>query len=204
MIQTITYNNPISNTEESLIIDLDSIYMDWAKWGIDRYLLENKDLYQILDDYLNDLDCSREFKCGRPMMTTYTQYKITIAEFLKILNKIPGYSIYNEYIDKLINLHINNILFEFNNPIVKKKPTQSKKQKAIPNKWIKAETDDLFTGEKRYIYENLKTGEIITSGNPDLLDSLNAPKKRAKKEKQQENTIISTEGLIFNFKKIKL
>ena len=79
-----------------------------------------------------------------------------------------------------------------------------KKQKAIPNKWIKAETDDLFTGEKRYIYENLKTGEIITSGNPDLLETLNAPKKRIKKEKQIENTIISTQGLIFNFNKKKL
>lgn len=203
MIQTITYNNPITNNEESLIIDLDLIYMDWAKWQIDIGLLQNKDLYAILDDYLKDLDCTRIFKSGRPMMINYTQYKIIIAEFFKILYKIPGYSIYNEYIDKLINRHIENILFEFNNPIVKKKPTQSKKQKSKPNKWIKAETNDLFTGEKRYIYENLKTGEIITSANPNLLEELNVKKEKIKKVKQPEIRIVSSEGLIFNFNKKK-
>lgn len=198
MIQTITYNNPITNTEESLVIDIDSLYIDWAKWQCDQYLLNNKDLYDILNDFLNDLDCTREYKCGRPMMTTYSQYKIVIAEFFKILYKIPGYSIYNEYVDKLINRHIENILFEFNNPIPKKKPTQSKKQKSKPNKWIKAETNDLFTGEKRYIYENLKTGEIITSGNPNLLEELNIKKQ---KKQLKEPQIISTEGIIFNFNK---
>ena len=203
MIQTITYNNPITNTEESLIIDLDLIYMDWAKWQIDVGLLQTKDLYAILDDYLKDLDCTRIFKSGRPMMINYTQYKIIIAEFLKVLYKIPGYSIYNEYIDKLINRHIENILFEFNNPIIKKKPTQSKKQKSKPNKWIKAETNDLFTGEKRYIYENLKTGEIITSANPNLLEELNVKKEKIKKVKQPEIRIVSSEGLIFNFNKKK-
>lgn len=199
MIQTITYNNPITNTEESLVIDIDSLYIDWAKWQCDQYLLNNKDLYDILNDFLNDLDCTREYKCGRPMMTTYSQYKIIIAEFFKILYKIPGYSIYNEYVDKLINRHVENILFEFNNPMPKKKTTNSKKQKSKPNKWIKAETNDLFTGEKRYIYENLKTGEIITSGNPNLLEELNT--KKQKKGKIQQPKIISTEGLIFNFKK---
>lgn len=203
MIQTITYNNPITNNEESLVIDLDLIYMDWAKWQIDIGLLQNKDLYVILDDYLKDLDCTRIFKSGRPMMINYTQYKIIIAEFLKVLYKIPGYSIYNEYINKLINRHVENILFEFNNPIVKKKPTQSKKQKNKPNKWIKAETNDLFTEEKRYIYENLKTGEIITSANPNLLEKLNVKKEKIKKVKQPEIRIVSSEGLIFNFNKKK-
>ena len=119
---------------------------------------------------------------------------------LNYINKADdNFKIYNEYVDKLINRHIENILFEFNNPIPKKKPTNSKKQKAKPNKWIKAETNDLFTGQIRYIYENLKTGEIITSGNPNLLEELNT--KKQKKEKIQQPKVISTEGLIFNFKK---
>ena len=200
MIQMITYNNPINNIEESLIINLESIYMDYNKWQIDLYLLNTKDLYDILNDFLKDLDCTRLYKSGRPMMTTYSQYKIIIAEFLKVLNKIPGYSIYNEYIDKLINRHEENIAFEFNNPIVKKKPNNSKKQRERPNKWIKAITNDIFTGEERYVYENLKTGEIITSGNPNLLDELNSPKKKEKKQKITQPKIISTEGIIFNFK----
>ena len=90
-------------------------------------------------------------------------------------------------------------MFEFNNPIVKKKPTNSKKQKSKPNKWIKAITNDIFTGEERYIYENLKTGELITSSNPNLLEELNASKQRKKKENKP--TVISTESIIFNFKK---
>lgn len=198
MIQTITYNNPITNIEESLVLDIDSLYYDYPTFINELAILYIGDIYKELDSILTDLDCTRIFKSGRPMMIQYSQYKINIIKFIKLLNKIPGYSIYNEYIDKLINRHIENILFEFNNPIIKKKPTQSKKQKAKPNEWIKAETNDLFTGEKRYIYENLKTGEIITSGNPDLLKSLNAPKQKKKKE---EVKIISKESLIFNFKK---
>lgn len=198
MIQTITYNNPITNIEESLVLDIDSLYYDYPTFINELAILYIGDIYKELDSILTDLDCTRIFKSGKPMMIQYSQYKINIIKFIRLLNKIPGYSIYNEYIDKLINRHIENILFEFNNPIVKKKPTQSKKQKSKPNKLIKAETNDLFTGEKRYIYENLKTGEIITSGNPDLLESLNASKPKKKKE---EVKIISKEGLIFNFKK---
>ena len=130
MIATITYNNPISNNEENLIIDIDSLYYDYCDFITDLAILYEGDIYKQLDSILTDLDCSRIFKSGRPMMIQYSQYKINIAKFLKLLYKIPGYSIYNEYIDKLINLHIKNILFEFNNPIVKKKPTNSKKQKS--------------------------------------------------------------------------
>lgn len=199
MIQTITYNNPISNNEESLVLDIDSLYYDYATFINELSILYIGDIYKELDSILIDLDCTRIFKSGRPMMIQYSQYRVNIIKFIKLLNKIPGYSIYNEYIDKLINRHIENILFEFNNPIVKKKPTNSKKQKSKPNKWIKAVTNDIFTGEERYIYENLKTGELITSSNPNLLEELNAPKQRKKKE--DKPTVISTEGIIFNFKK---
>ena len=197
MIQTITYNNPITNNKESLVVDIDAIYYEHHDFLLDLQILYEGDIYRHLKSILADLDCTRIYKSGRPMMIEYPQYKINIIKFIKLLNKIPGYSIYNEYIEKLINRHVENIIFEFNNPIVKKKPTQSKKQKAKPNKWIKAETNDLFTGEKRYIYENLKTGEIITSGNPNLLDSLNIKKEKKTKVAQID---VSAKGLIFNFK----
>ena len=202
MIATITYNNPISNNEENLVIDIDSLYYDYCNFITDLVILYEGDIYKQLDSILTDLDCSRTFKSGRPMMIQYSQYKINIAKFLKLLYKIPGYSIYNEYIDKLINLHIKNILFEFNNPIVKKKPTNSKKQKDKPNKWTKAITNDIFTGEERYIYENLKTGEIITSGNPNLLETLNAKKeKKVKEVKVKEQVDTSLKYVTFSFNK---
>lgn len=198
MIQTITYNNPITNNEESLVLDIDSLYYDYATFINDLAILYIGDIYKELNSILTDLDCTRVFKSGRPMMIEYSQYKINIIKFIKLLNKIPGYSIYNEYIDKLINRHVENIRFEFDNPIVKKKPSQSKKQKAKPNKWTKAVTNDIFTGDERYIYENLKTGEIITSSNPNLLDELNAPKKKVKEVTPK---LISSEGVIFSFRK---
>ena len=202
MIVTITYNNPISNNEEDLVIDIDSIHYEQRDFLLDLQILYEGNIYTHLNAILADLDCTRIFKSGRPMMIEYSQYKINIAKFLKLLYKIPGYSIYNEYIDKLINRHIENILFEFNNPIVKKKPTNSKKQKAKPNKWIKAVTNDIFTGEERYIYENLKTGEIITSGNPDLLETLNAKKEKKTKEvKQKEQVDTSLKYVTFSFNK---
>ena len=202
MIVTITYNNPISNNEEDLIIDIDSPRYDYADFINNLALLYIGDIYKELNSILADLDCTRVFKSGRPMMIEYSQYKINIAKFLKLLYKIPGYSIYNEYIDKLINRHIENILFEFNNPIIKKKPTNSKKQKAKPNKWIKAVTNDIFTGEERYIYENLKTGEIITSGNPDLLETLNTKKEKKTKEvKVKEQVDTSLKYVTFSFNK---
>ena len=87
-------------------------------------------------------------------------------------------------------------------PIVKKKPTNSKKQKDKPNKWTKAITNDIFTGEERYIYENLKTGEIITSGNPNLLETLNAKKeKKVKEVKVKEQVDTSLKYVTFSFNK---
>lgn len=201
MIQTITYNNPITNTEESFFIDIDILLVNIDTWKADLYTLYVDNIYDKLNEYLNDLDCTRTYKSGRPMMIAYNSYESIMAKFFKLLYKIPGYSIYNEYVDKLIQRHINNILFEFNNPIIKKKPTNSKKQKSKPNKWVKAITNDLFTGEERYIYENLKTGEIITSGNPNLLEELNNKKKDKPKISTTPIKEISINNLILNFKK---
>ena len=202
MTQTITYNNPITNTEESFFIDIDILLVNIDTWKADLYTLYVDNIYDKLNEYLNDLDCTRIYKSGRPMMITYNSYKSTMAKFFKLLYKIPGYSIYNEYVEKLINRHIENIKFEFNNPIIKKKPTNSKKQKFKPNKWTKAITNDIFTGEERYIYENLKTGEIITSGNPNLLEELNNKKeKKTKLDKTVPQTDLSLNYVSFSFKK---
>lgn len=197
MIQMMTYNNPINNVEETLQIDLDLLNIDYDKWKNDFYWLQ-KGIEGVLLDILQDLDCTRIYKSGRPMMLSYPRYKILIAEYFRFLYKIIDFELYNFWFDKLIARHEENISFEFYNPITKKKPTKSKKQQSKPNKWIKAVTNDLFTGEERYIYENLKTGEIITSGNPNLLDELNSkPKKKNKKE--EVNSVANLKIIKFIF-----
>ena len=93
-------------------------------------------------------------------------------------------------------------MFEIENPYKQKiqnNKTKTKTKKTIPNKFVKAVTKDLFTGEDIYVYENLKTGEIIKSKNPNLLDELNAPKEKEKKTKVKSISV-SLDAMTFSFK----
>ena len=58
----------------------------------------------------------------------------------------------------------------------------------------------MFTDKTNYIYSNLKTGDEIISDNPDLLEELNKPKEKKKKDKTPK-IINLPEGFTFKFKK---
>ena len=60
---------------------------------------------------------------------------------------------------------------------------------------------DIFTGKETYIYENLRTLEKINVDNPNLLEELNAPKKKKVKKKKEVGVPISS--MTFSFKKEK-
>ena len=62
----------------------------------------------------------------------------------------------------------------------KQEKVKSENKKAT---WIMHETEDLFNGKKQYLYENLKTGESISSDNPNMLDELKSRKKVKKEPK---------------------
>ena len=75
----------------------------------------------IFNSLLNDLDCTKEFSCGRPMMTNYLMYARNINAYfyiLKTLNYTENSDEYKEYINKLIDVHTKNIKFEINNPYI--------------------------------------------------------------------------------------
>ena len=110
---------------------------------------------------------------------------------------------YNQYFDKLINCHIDNILFEVMNDFVQApvKPYPKIKNKLPENKFIKYTTKDIFTGKETYIYENLRTLEKISSNNPNVLEELDAPKKKKVKKKKEVGVPISS--MTFSFKKEK-
>lgn len=75
----------------------------------------------IFNSLLNDLDCTKEFSCGRPMMTNYPMYARNINAYfyiLETLNYTENNDEYKEYINKLIDVHTKNIKFEINNPYI--------------------------------------------------------------------------------------
>ena len=60
----------------------------------------------------------------------------------------------------------------------------------------------MFTNKKVYIYENARTKEKIESNNPDLLDELNAPKKKERKKSIKIKEVgVPISAMTFSFKK---
>ena len=112
-----------------------------------------------LDFLLKYLDCSRIYEDGsRPIMTNYYSYRTDISGYLYILQNIENCNptLAEEYKNKLIKLHEENLDFEkLNPPIVykSKQRTSSRSDRRI------AEIENIFTGEKSKI--DVGSGKII-------------------------------------------
>ena len=168
------FHNPISNNEDYLVFE--ETVLDYCNWRNIKDTKTDNDICEMLNLLLIYLDCSRMLS-GMPInRTTNIRYKDELGEYWYYLLKFNNQLLYNEYFDKLINLHIKNIIVE-SSRIKKDKPkvTKTKKPK-IENKYFRYTTKDMFTNEETYIYRNPKTGEEITSPNTNLLEELNKPK----------------------------
>ena len=190
------------NDDKSINVEINIPNIEYFDWQRLNNCLTDEDIVFVLEDYLTKLDCTIEYSSGRPMMTTYPMYQNYKDIYYYYLLKIKNQYLYNLYLDKLCQKEYNNIVFELEYPYrvkQEKTKTKSKVKKTIPNKFIKAITKDLFTGEEIYVYENLKTGEIIKRKNPNLLDELNAPKKKEKKQRTKV-AAVSFEAMTFSFK----
>ena len=168
-------NNNYPNQDE---IEYDVWIRSVEAWGIIKYM------YFILDD----LDCSIIiYRNMRKIHTKDYLYSKLINRYNKCLTRIKDPVKYNHMIDLLEKRHKDNLEFEENNPEVieeiPKTKKQAKERKKTPkNIWVKDESKDLFNGNPKYIYSNLKTGETLVSDNPNLLLDLN-PQPKKKKEK---------------------
>lgn len=171
--------------------------VDYGYWRSIKEYYNDSDICNILDYLLKNLDCTKEYTSGRPLMTTYPTYNNRISEYIYYISKLVNQFLYNEYIDKLAKRHYDNIEFELANPYKsKEKNKRNTKKKSAPNKFIKQNTIDLFTGENVYVYENFKTKEVIKSNNPDLLNELNSVKKK----KETKIVGVPLSAMTFNFK----
>ena len=193
--------NPFTQTEDVLKIERPEV--DAKYWYSSKDCRTDADVIAVLEDILHRLDCTKEYSCGRPMMTTFLMYNSIMNDYYYYLLKLDNYITYNKYLDILIDRHVQNIIFEYAHPYtpaqVGKKKRNSKKR-TIPNKFIKQESIDMFTGEKKYFYTNPKTGEEYESSNPDFLSEL---KQRKKKEKAPKRGAVPISAMTFNFKKNK-
>ena len=195
--------NPITEQNSFLVVDYPKV--DYMYWRSCIDVKNDNDIITILNDKLKDLDCTKEYSCGRPMMINYSSYTSTISNYCYYLYKLTNQIIYNTYINKLIDRHIKNIVFEYEYPYVppvSKKKSTTKKKKLPPNKFFKQVTHDLFTGKEKYNYINPRTKEEINSDNPNMLDELNAPKKKERKKSIKIKEVgVSISAMTFSFKK---
>lgn len=187
------FHNPISNNEDYLVFEESVI--DYCNWRNIKDIKTDNDICEILNLLLIYLDCSRMLS-GMPInRTTNIRYKDELGEYWYYLLKFNNQLLYNEYFDKLINLHTKNIIVE-NSRIKEVKPKVTKTKKAkVENKYFRYTTKDMFTNEEVFVYRNPKTGDEITSTNPDLLEELNKPKEKVRKR------AVDVSFMTFSFKK---
>lgn len=196
MTITIKYYDYIVNNYNILKLEYPNV--DYEFWKRTKEFKNDIDLCKILDDILKNIDCRKEFNGCRMCMTTYPMYKIIISKYYYYLIKINNQELYNKYLDKLINLHNINVIFEYCNPIKKETKEIKTKPKLPPNKYYRYLTHDLFTNEEIYLYINPRTNHEVRSNNPNLLEELNSKKKKVK---QTKIASIPLTAMTFSFKK---
>ena len=187
------FHNPIFNNEDYLVFEESVI--DYCNWRNIKDTKTDNDICEILNLLLIYLDCSRMLS-GMPInRTTNIRYKDELGEYWYYLLKFNNQLLYNKYFDKLIDLHTKNIIVEHSR-IKEDKPkvTKTKKLK-VENKYFRYTTKDMFTNEEVFVYRNPKTGDEITSTNPDLLEELNKPKEKVRKR------AVDVSFMTFSFKK---
>lgn len=197
----LNYVNPI--TDEINYLEIQYPIIDYGKFKRLHEYNSDNDLIKILDNILKDLDCTKEYNGIRFRITTYPIYSMFLSDYYFYVNKITNQFIYNEYIDKLIKRHIDNIVFEHDNPYIVNTKTNKKKKKSPPNKFVKYTTKDMFTNKSKYVYCNYKTDEQIESDNPDLLDKLNSKISKRKQNNKRKQIGVPLNAMTFNFKKKK-
>ena len=199
LITTLTFLNPIIEVNDNLCVyeDNESYYYNvvYNKSDTDEKICE------YLNKCLDDLDCTKIFNGQYLIKTSYFKYQDRITKYYKMLIKLMNHITYNKYLDKLLNRHIDNLVYEYNHPEGIKIKVKTKNKKVAINKYFKKESIDLFTNKPTYYYENPKTGDCIKSDNPNLLETLNAKKTKAKKKFIKVSSVVPMSAMTFNFKK---
>lgn len=193
MIVSMIFHNPIIDSNDELIVNYPNI--DIKYWIDEQEHIERYGLYKELNNILSCLDCTKLYNDKQINTTTNYRYSYYLSKYYHLLLKINNQFYYNYYFNRLINVHIRNILFEYEHP---NKPITIKniKHKKAKDKFVKYTTRNIITGNIVYKYINNKTGEEYESSNPNLEEELNKPKRKAK-EKVKRDKVVKVKHMIF-------
>jgi len=178
--------------------------VNYSYWKMLKPYSNDDELTRIITRIGEDLDIAREWDGKRLWGTNHMMYNYDVSLYYYYLLHIEDQELYNFYFDCLITRHRDNVQFELDNPILEEAIIEKSKavaKKTLPNKFIRQVTTDMFTNEEIYIYSNSKTGETITSTDPNKLDELNSKPKKEKKVKQSKVVSVPMEAMKFSFKK---
>lgn len=176
---------------ETCTLDIKDYELNPSKQRFLKQVNNDNEKIAVLYDILKDLNTSRLCSEMQIINTKYPIYQEKLSLFKYYAKKLQNQFIYNDIVNELIALHINNLDFdekfaqEHPNKPTKSKNKQPKKKLPL---WIRQESKDLFDGEVMYIYTNTKTNEIIKSHNPNLIEEELSIKK---KKKVKEPKVIS-------------
>ena len=174
-------------TNEDIIYNHNLFNYTYLEWN--RYCYE---LDKYGDNYINEifkeLNCDRYNKYGQQLISINDyEYQLLLNNAIRVLDKLDDYLSYNSLFCNLICIHKNNVqICEEYSARPKETEThktnrKSTKKPKVKDEYLRSVSTDLFTGQPKYIYSNLKTGDEIISDNPDLLEELNKPKEKKKK-----------------------
>lgn len=186
----ISYYNPIENKDCILIIP--KMPVNRVRLGGLHKYETDEDIYNILIKILKDLDLSKTCSGMLICTTDSVRYSSLISEYIYYLEHSINQLEYNHWIDVLIQRHLMNIVIEKNfvPPTIKKSKDKNLIDKTgnLKNMFYKRQVLSLFDENPQYEYINPKTGEIITSDNPNLCDKLNEDLDKLKaKNKTKRN-----------------
>lgn len=149
-----------------------------------------KTYFEVLDNILNELDCTKISSIGRVMQTINYRYKFLMEAYNYVLNHAIdtnriNIEQFNFYKGKLDERHIANLEFEKDNPPVVY--TKKGKAKAIPS-----------TGGRK-IATSIKSRDLITGA--EVIEAINPTPKKKREARPKAIKIITKDNIILDFNK---
>ena len=159
-------------------------YLEWNRYCYELDKYGDNYIYEIF----KELNCDRYNKYGQQLISINDyEYQLLLNNAIRVLDKLNDCISYNFLFFSLVSIHENNIRIceehsaRLKETEVHKTNRKSNKKPKVKDEYLRSVSTDLFTGQPKYIYSNLKTGDEIISDNPDLLEELNKPKEKKKK-----------------------
>lgn len=159
-------------------------YLEWNRYCYELDKYGDNYIYEIF----KELNCDRYNKYGQQLISINDyEYQLLLNNAIRFLDKLNDCVSYNFLFFSLVSIHNNNIQIcqehstRLKETEIHKTNRKSNKKPKVKDEYLRSVSTDLFTGQPKYIYSNLKTGDEIISDNPDLLEELNKPKEKKKK-----------------------